>query len=46
MRAILANVLWHFDFELCPESEGWSNQKVYGIWEKKDLFVKLKPIRN
>ena len=46
MRAILATVLWHFDFELCPESEDWSNQKVYTVWEKKDLFVKLKPIRN
>lgn len=43
MRIILANVLWRFDFELCPESEGWTDQKVWIVWEKPALMVKLKP---
>ena len=45
MRAIFATVLWHFDFELCPGLDDWADQKVYGVWEKKNLFVKIKPIR-
>ncbi|KAK7730221.1 hypothetical protein SLS57_001883 [Botryosphaeria dothidea] len=43
MRIILANVLWRFDFELCPESEGWTDQKVWIVWEKPALMVKFKP---
>jgi len=41
IRAILARVLWHFEFELCEESGGWDDQKVYVLWEKPDLWVKL-----
>ncbi|OJD28891.1 cytochrome p450 [Diplodia corticola] len=44
MRLILANVLWHFDLELCPESNDWVNQGVYTIWEKGPLKCKLKPV--
>lgn len=43
MRLILAQVLWNFDLELMPESADWSRQKVYAIWEKSPLYVKLKP---
>ncbi|KAF2267484.1 cytochrome P450 [Lojkania enalia] len=47
MRLILAMVLWHFDMvELCPESEQWLNQKVYVLWDKGPLMVKLKFIRD
>ncbi|KAE9370978.1 cytochrome P450 monooxygenase-like protein [Stipitochalara longipes BDJ] len=42
MRAILARVLWHFDVELCEESKDWDNQKVFFLWEKGDMWVKLK----
>lgn len=42
MRVILANLVWHFDFELCPESQGWLNQKVYMLWDKPPLMVKAK----
>ncbi|EOD51467.1 putative cytochrome p450 protein [Neofusicoccum parvum UCRNP2] len=44
MRLILANVLWHYDLELCPESQNWEDQKVYIIWEKGPLMCKLKPV--
>jgi hypothetical protein len=36
MRAILARVVWHFDFELCKGSENWDQQKVFSLWEKGD----------
>ena len=43
MRLILAHVLWNFDLELAPKSEDWADQKVYAIWDKPELYVKLKP---
>ncbi len=42
MRSILARVLWHFEFSLCEESEYWDDQKVFVLWEKPELWVKLK----
>ncbi|OJD35901.1 cytochrome p450 [Diplodia corticola] len=45
MRLILAKLLWNFDFELCPESDGWINQKCYTLWQKDPLWVKARPIR-
>ncbi|EKG16098.1 Cytochrome P450 [Macrophomina phaseolina MS6] len=44
MRLILANMLWHYDLELCPESEQWDDQLMYTIWEKHPLMCKLKPV--
>ncbi|KAH8723926.1 cytochrome P450 46A1 [Phaeosphaeriaceae sp. PMI808] len=46
MRLVLANVVYNFDFELCPESEGWmEKQRVYILWEKSPLMVKLTQAR-
>src|SRR2546423_11613776 len=46
MRVILAKVLFHFDLELDEGKTGqWLDQKVYILWEKVPLWVKLKPIR-
>jgi hypothetical protein len=45
MRIILANVLWHFDLELCAESNDWIEQKAYVVWLKLELMVKVKAIR-
>jgi hypothetical protein len=45
MRLILTKVLYNFDLELCPESEGWTDQKVYTLWEKHSLMVKLRDVR-
>ncbi|GME40427.1 hypothetical protein PFICI_06539 [Neofusicoccum parvum] len=45
MRLIMTELLWNFDLELMPESEDWSDQKVFTVWEKKPLFVKLTPVR-
>lgn len=42
MRLILARVLWNFDLELCKESESWSDQRSYILWEKPPLMCQLK----
>ncbi|KAI1505692.1 isotrichodermin C-15 hydroxylase [Biscogniauxia marginata] len=44
IRVVLANILWHFDLELLPESEGWmEEQKIFFLWEKPSLKLKLIP---
>ncbi|KAK0637910.1 Averantin hydroxylase [Lasiodiplodia hormozganensis] len=45
MRIILAKILWNFDLKLCPESDGWINQKSYTLWQKDPLWVDAMPIR-
>jgi hypothetical protein len=44
MRLLLAKVMFNFDLELCPESEGWMEQEVYTLWQKKPLMVKLRAV--
>ncbi|KAF2656827.1 cytochrome P450 [Lophiostoma macrostomum CBS 122681] len=46
MRLILAKICWNFDVELDEERSGdWFDQKIFGLWEKKPLWVKLKSVR-
>jgi len=45
MRLILARVLWNFDLELHPDSANWLPQKVWLLFEKPSLYVKLMPRR-
>lgn len=42
LRVILAKVLYNFDLSLAPESVGWDKQKVFFLWEKRKLMVRLK----
>ena len=42
MRSILARVLWNFDMEIEEESQGWTEQKEYTLWDKPPLWVRLK----
>ncbi|KXJ85092.1 cytochrome P450 [Microdochium bolleyi] len=44
MRLILTRLLYSFDLELQPESRDWMNQRVFTLWEKGELMVKLKPV--
>jgi cytochrome P450 len=44
MRLILAKVLYNFDPELCAQSEDWMEQKVYVLWQKTPLMVKVKAV--
>ncbi|KAK7219651.1 hypothetical protein V2G26_007654 [Clonostachys chloroleuca] len=41
MRLILARLLWKFDLELMPESREWDQQKIWSLWSKGELNVKL-----
>ncbi|KAF2147309.1 uncharacterized protein K452DRAFT_282310 [Aplosporella prunicola CBS 121167] len=41
MRVILAKVLWNFDMELCDDKTDWFDQKVFRLWEKPALNVRL-----
>ncbi|GME32740.1 Cytochrome P450 [Neofusicoccum parvum] len=45
MRMIMAQMLWNFDLELCPQSAEWTDQKCWTLWEKPPLWVKAKFIR-
>ncbi|OJD30274.1 cytochrome p450 [Diplodia corticola] len=45
MRLILAKILWNFDVELADGMESWLDQKIYLVWEKPSLMVKLKPVK-
>jgi len=38
----MARMLWYFDIELCEESRDWAKQKVYILWDKPALNVKLR----
>lgn len=44
MKLVIANLLWHFDLENCMQ-EDWLDQKIYVVWEKKPLMMKLRPVR-
>lgn len=42
IRLILCKLLWHFDITLCPESTNWTDQKVYFLWDRPALMVRLR----
>jgi averantin hydroxylase len=46
MRLILTRVLFNFDLELDEARTGnWLDQKAFALWEKRPLWVKLRPAR-
>ncbi|CAM1500429.1 Fc.00g095910.m01.CDS01 [Cosmosporella sp. VM-42] len=44
-RLILARLMWNFDMELMPSSKDWPLQKVYLLYEKKQMHVVLTPVK-
>ena len=46
MRLILANIVWNFDLELYDQSDNWLDQKVFTLWKKGPLMVKVKSIKD
>ncbi|ORY14671.1 cytochrome P450 [Clohesyomyces aquaticus] len=42
IKSTIARLVWNFNMELCEESRGWINQKVFLVWEKGPLFVRLR----
>lgn len=46
MRLILAKVLFTFDLELEDKTQEWMKlQKVFTLWNKPSLFVKIRPVK-
>jgi averantin hydroxylase len=45
MRLILAKVLYNFDLELDDRVGDWMDQKVFVLWEKHPLWVKVTPVK-
>lgn len=41
MRLILALALWKFDLELDKGMENWHDQKIYALWKKPPLLIKV-----
>ncbi len=45
MRVIFARMIWNFDMELADVSQQWMEKlKVWSLWEKEPLMVKLVPV--
>lgn len=44
LRLTLGVFLSTFDIELCEGTQGWMDQNVYSLWEKKPLMVRLTPV--
>jgi hypothetical protein len=46
MRLIVAKILFHFDLELVDKTRDWlKGQKVFTLWQKPSLMVKLTLVR-
>lgn len=46
MRTILAKTLFNYDLELLEDKTGnWFDQKVFALWEKGPLLVRVKEAR-
>ncbi|KAG8162699.1 hypothetical protein KVR01_007177 [Diaporthe batatas] len=45
MRTILARLLFNFDMELADPEVDWLDQRVYFLWTKQALNVRLTPVR-
>ncbi|EFQ36365.1 cytochrome P450 [Colletotrichum graminicola M1.001] len=43
VRLLLATMLKYFDFTLAHESQDWSRQRVFTLWEKLPLLCDVKP---
>jgi hypothetical protein len=41
MRIILARLLFNFDIEPTPQTGDWTDQKIWFLWDKKPLWLKL-----
>jgi hypothetical protein len=45
MRLMLARLLWRFDLELMADSLEWDKQRVFVLWEKGELNVKITEVQ-
>lgn len=46
MRLIMAKLLWSFDVELVEPEKNWmEEQRVFALWEKPPLNMRLTPVQ-
>lgn len=46
MRVVMARMVFEFDMELSERSKNWLKEaKVYTIWKKTELFLRLTPVK-
>ena len=46
MRVVMARMVFDFDMELSERSKNWLKEaKVYTIWKKTELFLRLTPVK-
>ncbi|KAG8163967.1 hypothetical protein KVR01_005885 [Diaporthe batatas] len=43
VRLVVGRLVFSFDFELCEESRDWARQRVFVLWEKNPLYLRVKP---
>ncbi|CRL23879.1 Cytochrome P450 [Penicillium camemberti] len=43
MRIILARIVFNFDMELDQPEKDWMDQRIFFLWDKPELMIKLKP---
>jgi hypothetical protein len=46
MKLILARIIFNFDLELIDQKSDWFEQKVYTLWRKNPLMVKVKDLKS
>jgi hypothetical protein len=45
MKLVLARVVFNFDLELVDEKADWFDQKVFTLWRKHPLMMRIKDIK-
>jgi len=45
MRLILAKILFNFDLKMCDPTTDRMDQKVYTLWDRNPLMIKLTSVR-
>ncbi|KAI8631877.1 averantin oxidoreductase [Xylariaceae sp. FL1651] len=44
IKLVISRMVWHFDMENATEGD-WMDQRVYLVWEKSPLWIKLHPAK-
>ncbi|POS74154.1 averantin oxidoreductase [Diaporthe helianthi] len=45
IKLIMARLVWQFDIENATEGDWMGTQKVFMVWDKSPLWIKLRPVR-
>lgn len=45
IKLIIARLVWQFDIQNATEGDWMGSQKVFMVWEKAPLWIKLQPVK-